>query len=104
MPPYFRLTWFIFYLLYCGYLLVCWAAWTKSKSKVLQNWRSAVLLVGLPCATLVRNDAPADLGAAGPNGLTRGPGAKAVGGTRYSTGQQCRRNASEVAIRVGYAN
>jgi hypothetical protein len=52
MPPYFRLGWFIFFLLYCGFLIWCWAAWFKSKPKVLQNWRTAVLLAGLLCATL----------------------------------------------------
>jgi hypothetical protein len=52
MPPYFHLPWFIFFLFYCGFLIWYWAAWLKSKPKVLQNWRVAVLLVGFLCATL----------------------------------------------------
>jgi hypothetical protein len=51
MPPYFHLTSFIFYLFYCGFLTWCWAWWFKSKPKVLQNWRSAALLLGFICAT-----------------------------------------------------
>ena len=52
MPPYFQLTWFIFFLLYCGSLIWCWAWWLKSKPKDLQNWRAAVLLAGLVCASV----------------------------------------------------
>src|SRR6202035_2438229 len=51
MPRYFHLTSFIFFLLYCGFLLWCWAVWFRSKPEVRQ-WRTAVLLVGLLCATL----------------------------------------------------
>jgi hypothetical protein len=52
MPPYFHLTSFIISLFYCSFLVWCWVAWSKSKPKVLQNWRAAALLVGLLCATL----------------------------------------------------
>jgi hypothetical protein len=52
MPPYFQLTWFIFSLLYCSFLIWCWAWWFKSKPKVLQNWRPAALFLGLICSTL----------------------------------------------------
>ena len=52
MPPYFHLLWFIFFALYCVFLIWCWTAYFKSKPSVLHNWRAAVLLVGLLCATL----------------------------------------------------
>jgi hypothetical protein len=52
MPPYFRLYPFIVSLFYCSFLIWCWVAWLKSKPRVSQNWRAAVLLVGLLCATL----------------------------------------------------
>ncbi len=52
MPPYFHLYPFIVSLFYCGFLIWSWVACLKSKPKVLQNWRAAILLVGLLCATL----------------------------------------------------
>jgi hypothetical protein len=52
MPPYFRLTWFIFFIAYCGFLIWCWVAWIRLKPKALQNWRAAALLVGILCATI----------------------------------------------------
>jgi hypothetical protein len=52
MPPYFHLPWFIFFVLYFGFLIWCWAAYFRSKPSVLHSWRAAVLLVGLLCATL----------------------------------------------------
>jgi hypothetical protein len=51
MPRYFQLSWFVFTILYCGLLLWCWAAWFRTKPKV-QEWRTAVLLVGFLCTTL----------------------------------------------------
>lgn len=52
MPPYFHLPWFIFFVLYCGFLIWCWAVYFRSKPSVLHSWRAAVLLVGLLCGTL----------------------------------------------------
>lgn len=52
MPPYFHLSSFIFFLLYCGFLIWCWAWWFKSKPRVFQTWRPAALFLGLICATL----------------------------------------------------
>jgi hypothetical protein len=52
MPKYFHLTSFVFFLFSSGFLIWFWAAWFKSRPKVLPNWRPAVLLVGLACATL----------------------------------------------------
>jgi hypothetical protein len=51
MPRYFHLPSFAFYILYCSFLLWCWAAWFRGKPKV-REWRTAVLLVGLLCITV----------------------------------------------------
>ena len=51
MPRYFHLTSFIFFALYCGFLLWCWTTWFRSNPKILEKGRSAVLLVGLLSAT-----------------------------------------------------
>ena len=47
MPRYFHLTSFIFFALYCGFLRWCWTTWFRSNPKILEKWRSAVLLAGL---------------------------------------------------------
>jgi hypothetical protein len=52
MPPYFHLTWFIFFAAYCGFLIWCWVAWIRAKPKPLRNWRAATILAGILCATI----------------------------------------------------
>jgi hypothetical protein len=52
MPPHFETAWFIFYLLFCGSLIWCWAVWLKSKPETFRSWRAAALLGGLVCATV----------------------------------------------------
>jgi hypothetical protein len=52
MPPYFQLTWFIFFTAYCGFLIWCWVAWIRMKPKSLRNWRAAMILAGILCATI----------------------------------------------------
>jgi hypothetical protein len=39
-------------LSYCGFLLWCWATWLRSNPKILENWRSPLLLVALLTATV----------------------------------------------------
>ena len=52
MPPHFQTAWFIFYLLFCGLLIWCWAAWLRSRPEIFKSRRTSALFFGLICATV----------------------------------------------------
>lgn len=52
MPTHFDPTLLTVWVFYWSFLSWCWIAWITSKPNILQNWRVAVLLVGLLCVTV----------------------------------------------------